>query len=158
MSWNNIREVARGILTHLQGQGRRPRRRKAERGMTLVEIMVVVIIMALVTGVVGVAVFNALGDAQGKVAQTQIGQISEALDMYKLRNRKYPSTSEGLNALVAGQGNSKPVMDQLPRDPWGNDYIYIYPGTHNPGRFDLMSYGEDGVQGNDDITNWTTAE
>jgi general secretion pathway protein G len=131
------------------------RGRKAARGMTLVEIMVVVVIISLVAGVVGVAVLQRLGDAQKKVAFTQIRQLSDALDLYKLSFRNYPSTAEGLNALVAPKNNEKPFLPSVPKDPWGNDYVYVYPGTHNTGSFDLMSYGADGVQGGgDDVGNW----
>ncbi|KAK1548286.1 hypothetical protein Q3G72_001779 [Acer saccharum] len=130
-------------------------RRALQRGMTLVEIMVVVVIISLVAGVVGVAVLQRLGDAQKKVAYTQIRTLSDALDLYKLSLRNYPSTAEGLNALVTPKGNEKPFLSSVPKDPWGNDYVYIYPGTHNPNGFDLMSYGPDGVQGGgDDVGNW----
>ena len=72
---------------------------------------------------------------------------------------RYPSTAEGLAALTAPKGNVQPFMTAIPEDAWGNDYVYIYPGTQNPGGFDLMSYGKDGVQGGgDDIGNWKTAE
>jgi general secretion pathway protein G len=126
-----------------------------ERGMTLVEIMVVVVIISLVAGVVGVAVLNRLGDAQKKVAYTQMKQIGEALELYKLSFRHYPSTGEGLAALASPKGNEKPFMQMIPKDPWGNDFVYIYPGTHNQGGFDILSYGADGVQGGgDDVGNW----
>lgn len=129
--------------------------RALERGMTLVEIMVVVVIISLVSGVVGVTVLNRLNDARRNVAFTQIKQISEALDLYKLSFHQYPSTSEGLQALVSSKDGRAPFMTNIPKDPWGKDYVYIYPGTHNQGGFDLMSYGPDGVQGNeDDINNW----
>ena len=132
------------------------RRRRRQRGMTLVEIMVVVVIMSLVAGVVGVAVFNALGKAQADTARTQIRQLADALDIYKLQHRKYPSTGEGLAALTQSKDGAKPVMDSLPKDPWGNDYVYINPGQHNSSGFDIMSYGEDGVAGGtDDIGNWS---
>jgi general secretion pathway protein G len=131
--------------------------KKRERGMTLIEIMVVVIIISLVAGIVGVQVFNQLGTAKMKVAQTQIKQISEALELYKLSFHQYPSTGEGLQALVAPKGNAKPFMPQVPKDPWDREYVYIYPGSNNANGFDIMSYGEDGVQGgSDDITNWVT--
>ena len=134
-------------------------RRRRQRGMTLVEIMVVVVIISLVSGVVGVAVLNRLGEARTKVAYTQLKNISDALELYKLSMRNYPSTSEGLQALVTPKNNEKPFMQQVPQDPWGNEYVYIYPGTHNPGSFDLMSYGPDSVQGgNDDVTNWDDHE
>jgi general secretion pathway protein G len=126
-----------------------------ERGMTLVEIMVVVVIISLVAGVVGVAVLNRLGDAQKKVAYTQMKQIGEALELYKLSFRHYHSTGEGLAALASPKGNEKPFMQMIPKDPWGNDFVYIYPGTHNQGGFDILSYGADGVQGGgDDVGNW----
>lgn len=128
---------------------------RSERGMTLVEIMVVVVIISLVAGVVGVAVFGQLERAQIKTAQTQIKQVADALDLYKLSFRKYPMTSDGLPALVQAKDGQPPVMATLPKDPWGNDYSYVYPGTHNQGGFDLMSNGPDGVAGGtDDIGNW----
>lgn len=139
-------------------QARAPMRSALQRGMTLVEIMVVVVIISLVAGVVGVAVLQRLGDAQKKVAYTQIRTLSDALDLYKLSLRNYPSTAEGLGALAAPKGNEKPFLTAVPKDPWGNDYVYIYPGTHNPSGFDLMSYGPDGVQGGgDDVGNWEPA-
>ena len=123
--------------------------------MTLVEIMVVVVIISLVVGTVGVAVFGQLEKAQIKTTKTQMAKIADALDLYRLSYRRYPSTAEGLAALTTSKGSEKPVMDMLPQDPWGNDYVYIYPGTHNTGKFDIMSYGPDGVQGGtDDISNW----
>ena len=132
-------------------------RRTLQRGMTLVEIMVVVVIISLVTGVVGVAVLNRLEEARKKVTITQLRQIGDALELYKLSVRHFPSTSEGLSALTAPKNGDKPFMTSIPKDPWGNDYVYIFPGTHNPGSYDLMSYGADGVQGcGDDITNWDT--
>lgn len=149
-----LSRAERALQAHLQRERQR-KPRPGERGMSLVEVMVVVVIMGLVASVVGVAVFNALGNAQRDVAATQIKQLSDSLDIYKLQHRKYPSTAEGLQALVQPKGNAKPVMDQLPQDPWGNDYVYIFPGTHNTGGFDLLSYGPDGAQGGgDDITNW----
>src|SRR5690606_19990638 len=117
----------------------------------------VVVIMSLVAGVVGVAVFNALERAQIDTATTQIRQLSDSLDIYRLQHRRYPSTAEGLSALTQSKDGSKPVMESLPKDPWGNDYVYVFPGVRNPSSFDLMSYGPDGVQGGDDIGNWTNA-
>ena len=131
-------------------------RRAGERGMTLIEIMVVVVIISLVAGVVGVAVLNRLRDAERKVAYTQIKQISEALELYKLSFRNFPATGEGLQALTQPKGGSQPFMNSLPKDPWGNDYIYTFPGSGGAGGqgFDLISYGPDGVSGgSDDISN-----
>ena len=123
--------------------------------MTLVEIMVVVVIISLVAGVVGVAVLNRLEKARSDVAFTQMKQISEALELYKLSLRQYPSTAEGLQALATPRGNERPFLQNIPKDPWGNDYVYIYPGSHNPGGFDILSKGPDGVEGgSDDVSNW----
>ncbi len=153
-----LKQLKDRLWAHLLRQhGRRPQ--KGERGMTLVEIMVVVVIISLVAGVVGVAVLNRLGEAQKKVAFTQIKQISEALELYKLSFHNYPSTGEGLQVLAAPKGGEKPFIQSVPKDPWDHEYVYIYPGTNNQGSFDLMSYGPDGVQGGgDDVTNWATAE
>lgn len=143
------------ILERLRRHLARPRRNAASRGMTLVEIMVVVVIIALVTGVVGVAVFGRLEKARRDVAKTQLRTLSDALELYKLSMRQYPGTAEGLGALTQPKGGEKPFINSLPKDPWGNDYVYIFPGQHNSGSFDLMSYGADGVQGgDDDIGNW----
>ena len=134
-------------------------RRRGQKGMTLIEIMVGLVIIGLVAGIVGVNVFGALGGAQTKTAQTQIHGISEALDLYKLQFGTYPSTADGLNALSSPKGNAQPIMKDVPKDPWSNDYVYIFPGQHNAGGFDLMSYGGDGVQGGgDDVGNWAEAE
>jgi general secretion pathway protein G len=129
-----------------------------QRGMTLVEIMVVVIIIGLTATIAGVSVYNRLEIASRDTAKIQIRQISEALNLYRLSMRSYPSTAEGLAALVSPKGGEKPFMDEIPRDPWNENYVYIYPGTHNPQGFDLMSYGPDKVQGgDDDIGNWDVA-
>ncbi len=133
----------------------RSKRNAFQRGMTLVEIMVVVVIISLVTGVVGVAVLNRLDDAKKKIAATQLRSISDGLELYKLSFRNYPTTSEGIQALVTPKNNEKPFLPQVPKDPWGNDFVYVFPGQHNPSSFDLMSYGPDGVQGGTvDFGNW----
>jgi general secretion pathway protein G len=127
----------------------------SECGMTLVEIMVVVVIISLVAGVVGVQVFGQLRKAQENTARTQMKQLGEALDLYKLSNRRYPGTGEGLGALVAPPNNAQPFMNTVPKDPWGNEYVYISPGTQNSAGYDIMSHGQDGVPGGgDDISNW----
>ena len=153
---------ARAVLTHLllARSARPPRRRRGlERGMTLVEVMVVVVIISLVAGVVGVTVFGQLTRAQRNVAYTQIKELSNALGLYKLSNRHFPSTGEGLQALTVSKGSEQPVMTSIPKDPWGNDYVYVYPGTNNPASFDIMSYGPDGVQGGgDDVNNWDSLD
>jgi len=120
------------------------------RGMTLIEIMVVVFILGLIATVVAVNVQDAAGNAEMKAAQLDIKGYEQALDMYRLQKGRYPTSSEGLGILHS----SGKVKGSLKKDPWGRDYVYLYPGQKNPKGFDLMSYGPDGNPGGgDDITN-----
>ena len=131
--------------------------RKGQRGMTLVEIMVVLVIIGLVMGMVGVAVFGRLSKAQSQVASSQIKKFSEALELYKLSFRQYPGSGEGLQSLVSPKGGEEPFMRDIPQDPWGNDYSYVSPGQHNRNGFDICSNGNDGVGGTaDDVCNYKT--
>jgi len=123
--------------------------------MTLLEIMVVMVILGLIASLVGVAVLDQLEEAKIKASKTQIHDFGQALDLFKLDFGAYPSTSEGLQVLTSPPDNKKPYMKTVPKDPWGRDYVYISPGSHNASSFDLESYGADGNDGgNDDIENW----
>jgi general secretion pathway protein G len=131
------------------------KRRLNEKGMTLLEIMVVITIIGIVMSIVGVAVMKQLEKSKKDAACLQIRNFEEALDHYKLEKGTYPSTEEGLAALIqAGKLKGKAV----PKDPWGRDYIYIYPGVNNQDGPDIMSYGADGREGGtgdgEDLTNW----
>ncbi len=138
------------------------------RGFTLIEIMVVIVILAMLAALVGPKLMGRADDAKVQTTRTQIGNIESALKLYKLDNGVYPATEQGLNALVA-----KPTVGvipknykeggylekkQVPKDAWGNDYLYVSPGEH--GDYDLFSYGVDGAKGgegkNADITSWET--
>ena len=131
-------------------------RARLQRGMSLIEIMIVIVIMSLVSGVVGVTVFNQLAEAKKKTTKTQMKQLEEALDLYRLSKHKFPTTGEGLQALTATGANDSAIIKEVPLDPWDKPYIYIAPGVHNQGGVDLMSYGPDQVEGGgDDITNWS---
>jgi general secretion pathway protein G len=133
--------------------------RRRQRGMTLVEVMVVVMIIGLVASLVGVAAFGQWQTAQRRAAYTQIKTIGEALELYRLSMGRYPSTSEGLQALAAPKGNEEPFMNRIPNDPWDNEYVYIFPGQQNQRSFDLISYGPDEVQGGeDDVNNWESPD
>lgn len=135
-----------------------------QRGFTLIEIMVVVVILGILAALVVPQVMNRPDQAKVTVAKGDIKAISAALDMYKLDNYSYPSTQQGLDALVEKPGgNPQPknwnrdgYLKRVPKDPWGNEYQYLSPGTQ--GQFDLYSYGADGKQGgsdlNADIGNW----
>jgi general secretion pathway protein G len=151
-----IRTLRSYLRRHSQPVGRR---RRGERGMNLLEIMVVLVIISLVAGTVGVAVMKQLDNAKRKQAGVQIHNLAEALELYKLQFHNYPSTGEGLQALVVPKGNAQSFITSVPQDPWGHDYVYIFPGAGNQGGFDLLSYGPDGVQGGgDDITNYVNQQ
>lgn len=130
----------------------RRRPRKGQRGLTLIEILVVVTILGIIASMVGITVANQLEDAKIQTTRTQIADIAKALDLFKIKFSKYP---QSLNDLVTPPEGKKPIMESIPKDAWDNDYVYIFPGQHNPGKFDIQSKGPDGVTDNeDDITNW----
>ena len=138
--------------------------RRRQGGFTLIEIMVVVVILGILAALVVPQVMNRPDQAKVTVAKGDIKAIGAALDMYKLDNYSYPSTQQGLGALVEKPGgNPQPknwnrdgYLKRVPKDPWGNEYQYLSPGTQ--GQYDLYSYGADGKQGgsdlNADIGNW----
>lgn len=130
-------------------------------GFTLLELLVVIAIIGVLAGYVGPRYFAQIGKSEVKAARAQIDGLEKALDQYRLDVGRYPSTEQGLNALVtAPPGTTRwagPYLKKgVPVDPWGNPYIYKSPGTH--GEFDLMSNGRDGTPGgtgeNADLTNW----
>lgn len=133
-------------------------------GFTLIEIMVVVVILGILAALVVPQVMSRPDQAKVTVAKGDIKAIAAALDMYKLDNFSYPSTQQGLEALVSRpSGSPQPrnwnadgYLKRLPKDPWGNEYQYLAPGTK--GSYDLFSYGADGKPGgselNADIGNW----
>ncbi|MHA6639731.1 type II secretion system major pseudopilin GspG [Stutzerimonas frequens] len=138
--------------------------RRTQGGFTLIEIMVVVVILGILAALVVPQVMSRPDQAKVTVAKGDIKAIAAALDMYKLDNFAYPSTQQGLDALVKKpSGSPQPknwnrdgYLKRLPKDPWGNDYQYLSPGTQ--GQFDLYSFGADGKPGgselNADIGNW----
>ena len=143
-------------------RARRRNNLKAQRGFTLVEVLVVITIIALIMGVVGPRVLNYLTESKAKTAKIQIESFSSALDLYFLDTGRYPTGSEGLGALVRRPGNVQswngPYLKggAVPPDPWGNPYVYRSPGQH--GTYDIVSYGADGTEGGtgagQDITSW----
>lgn len=137
---------------------------RRQTGFTLIEIMVVITILAILSVLVVPKLVGRTDEARRVAAKVQIKNIEEGLQMYKLDNGDYPSTEQGLDALV-----NKPSVGTIPKnwreggylpkvpaDPWGNRYVYISPGTH--GDFDLLSYGADGESGGEgksaDIESW----
>jgi general secretion pathway protein G len=137
-----------------------PRHRR-QRGFTLLELLVVMVIIGLLAGYVGPKLFGQIGKSEVKATRAQIDGLSKALDQYRIDVGRYPATEQGLDALVhAPAGETKwagPYLAKaIPKDPWGNEYRYASPGEH--GEYDLQSYGRDGRPGGDgedaDITNW----
>jgi general secretion pathway protein G len=123
--------------------------RAPARGMTLIEIMVVVFILGLIATVVAVNVVGVQDDAQVKAAKLDIKGFQNALDLYRLKKGRYPNSSEGLSSLYS----EALLKGELKKDPWGNDYLYVSPGTKNPKGYDLTSNGPDrNTGGGDDIT------
>ena len=141
---------------------RRFRARSRGRGMTLIEILVVLVLIGVVLGVVGGNFIGKGEKAKADAAKIEMGQIGQTLDLYKLETGRYPSTQEGLQALIsapAGVNNwNGPYWKRttVPKDPWGNDYRYASPGQNNT-PFEIASYGADGREGGDgankDITS-----
>ncbi len=138
-------------------------------GFTLIEIMIVVMIIGLLMTAIATQLIGRAQRAQIDLAATQLRQLEQALELYKLDNGRYPSTDQGLMALI-----DEPMGDPVPRrwapggytrrdqlsDPWGMPYQYLAPGDKNPRTFDLYSVGPDGIEGgedeNADIVNWDT--
>ena len=122
-----------------------------DRGFTLVEVMVVLVILGLLATVVAFNVLPALSKGTIEKARIDIATLDQGLEMYKLQNLTYPDAGGGLQALVA-----KGVIKKLPNDPWGRPYRYAMPGQH--GAVDIYSLGADGAEGgegdNADIGNW----
>ena len=119
--------------------------------MTMIEILVVLVLIGIVLGIVGGNFIGRGEKAKADAAKIEIGQIGQSLDLYKLETGRYPSSSDGLQALVtapAGASNwNGPYWkkSQIPKDPWGNDYRYASPGSKGP--YEITSLGADGKEG-----------
>jgi general secretion pathway protein G len=141
----------------------RQRQHKVSRhgGFTLMELLVVLAILGLLMSLVGPRVLNQLGGAKTKTAAIQIRDLEQTLEMYKLDVGRFPSTGEGLAALVTKPGgstgwNGPYLKSDVPLDPWKREYHYKYPGDH--AELDIFSYGQNGSPGGEgedsDVGNW----
>lgn len=136
--------------------------KSASAGFSLIEMLVVLVIIGLIMGLVGPRVLNYLGDARVKATRLQIESFNNSLDLFHLDVGRYPTTQEGLSVLVqrptgAAVWNGPYLKGAtVPKDPWGNPYVYRFPGTKGP--YDLISYGPTGKEGGEGsaaaITNW----
>ncbi|MFN3514108.1 MAG: type II secretion system major pseudopilin GspG [Phenylobacterium sp.] len=145
-----------------RAQGRRP---KGEDGFTLLELMVVIVILGLLATVVMINVLPSQDRAMREKARADVAVLEQAIEAYRLDNLAFPTTEQGLKALVspptglarADRYREGGYIRRLPQDPWGNPYQYALPGEH--GRFDVYSFGADGAKGgegeNADIGNWS---
>ena len=136
------------------------------RGFSLIELMVVIIILGILAMYIAPKLMGRTDEARIRMAQVQMEGLETALKLYKLDNGIYPGTEQGLQALIEPpQSGNIPKnwrkggyleKSKVPKDPWGNDYVYLSPGVH--GDFDIMCYGADGIPGgedeNKDINNW----
>lgn len=144
-----------------------PRRRSVARraGFTLIEILVVIAVISILAALVAPNVFQHVGSAKDAAARSQIEMLGAALDAYRLDNGRYPTSSQGLDALwQVPTAEPRPsnwrgpyLRKAVPLDPWGNPYVYASPGESNPRGYDLVSLGADGMPGGEgddaDITN-----
>ena len=133
---------------------------RSTQGFTLLEIIVVVAIIAILAAYIAPKVTGRVDDARISKAKSDIRVLESSLELYKLDNFKYPATSDGLKYLVGSGSGSKGYIERLPKDPWGQDYQYQYPGQHMD--FDIWSFGADGQSGgtneNQDVGNWNIDE
>lgn len=135
---------------------------KHRAGFTLIELMLVVIIIAALAAMVMPRLAGRTEEARREVAKADIqGNIALALKLYEVDNGRYPTTEQGLAALLQKPTSPPtptnwkgPYLEQEPLDPWKKLYVYRYPGVHPPRDYDLYSLGPDGAEGNDDVANW----
>ncbi|MDZ7856640.1 type II secretion system major pseudopilin GspG [Sphaerotilus sp.] len=137
-------------------------RHAAQRGFTLIELMVVLVIIGVLASLVVPSVLDRVDEAKVTAARTDVNSLMEALKRYRLDNQRYPTSEQGLQALVAKPAtgpippNWKPTLDKLPNDPWGRPYQFANPGVKGP--IDVFSYGADGQAGGEgkdaDIGSW----
>ncbi len=121
---------------------------RVARGMTLIEVMVVLVILGLIASAVAVNVMGRLEQARIDRAKNDVRQIADQLDAFKAMRGRYPSTEEGLNVLIT-EKFLKPNADGKLKDPWNREYIYLFPGQTHADGFDVKSYGADGQPGGD---------
>ncbi len=129
-------------------------------GFTLIELLLVLVILGVLAAIVVPKFAGRTEQARTTAANSQISTFGTVLDAFEVDNGYYPKGKNGIQDLVSQPRDARkwngPYLKEVPKDPWGNDYIYECPGKNNPTSYDVMSMGPDGrVGGDDDITNWT---
>jgi general secretion pathway protein G len=151
------------FLTNLLQRAPRPdAARRRSLGFTLIELMVVLVILGVLAALIVPNVLDRTDDARSTTARTDVNTLMQALRLYKLDNQRFPSTEQGLQALITRPAtapvppNWRPYLEKLPTDPWGRAYQYLAPGVR--GEVDVFSLGADGQPGGDgknaDVGNW----
>lgn len=133
-------------------------RKDKQAGFTLVEILLVVVIIGILMGVAMPKLSGQRRRAEISAAKADVEAIGTALRLYELDMGEFPKSIQGLLSAPGNARNwSGPYLEKgMPTDPWGNSYVYITPGSHNPHSYDLKTLGPDGVESGDDIGNWTS--
>lgn len=144
--------------TPTRAAGQQPR----QRGFTLIELMVVLVIIGVLAALIVPNVLDRADDARTTAAKTDVNNLAQSLKLYRLDNQRYPTSEQGLAALLTKPTtapvppNWRPYLDKLPTDPWGRPYAYLNPGVH--GEIDVLSLGADGQPGGEgkhaDIGSW----
>ncbi len=137
---------------------------KTKNAFTLIEIMLVVVIIGILAAMIVPNIAGRGEQARKSTARTDIeANLPSALDLYEMDNGRFPTTEQGLKALIQKPSTTPEATNwsgpylkkkKMPLDPWGHEYIYSSPGAHNTDDYDLSSYGQDGIESKDDVTNW----
>jgi len=138
-------------------------------GFTLIEIMAVVLIIGLLSTLVGIAIFPQIDKSRVNAARAQLKMLDAALETFRMDSARFPTTDQGLEALIIEPADARNYQPggylrerRVPDDPWGNPYLYEFPGQNNPHAYDIWSWGADGEAGGSgvdaDIGNWTETD
>lgn len=133
--------------------------RRGQSAFTLIELLLVMVILVVLAAVVVPKFTSRSEQARQTAAKADLASLELALDAFEIDNGRYPNSDEGLGALVSAPSDlantwKAPYVKAVPNDPWGMPYIYVFPGTHQQGSYDLYSYGPNKTEGTDDIVNW----
>jgi general secretion pathway protein G len=139
------------------------RMNRHRHAFTLIELLLVLVILGVLALVVVPKFAGRSEEARKTAARTDISMLEGQIDIFEQDCGRFPSNDESLSVLVTQPANAPKwkgpyIKRGVPKDPWGNDYVYKYPGVHNTNSYDLYSMGPDGHEGNDDIDNWTTGK